>query len=228
MTICLSTTYAISRPLQPNYIYPSAKWAKHQSAQEAGFDSLRLKKIETLFNEVPATSLFIVVGGKVLVELGNVANHLQRIASVRKSVLGILYGKYVGSGKIKCLYSFYLRDFFMRLSKQEGLFQIKWSHEINEEWSKNLLSARPHLSRTAVDSTIEWMNSVIPEALADPKPYISAVEEMELPDPNDTHVVAAALAAQAQYIVTSNLKDFPNKKLLPLDIEAVHPDDFTL
>jgi hypothetical protein len=47
-----------------------------------------------------------------------------------------------------------------------------------------------------------------------------------LPDPNDAHVVAAALKSQAQIIVTGNLKDFPDKLLAKYQLEAQHPDTF--
>jgi hypothetical protein len=57
------------------------------------------------------------------------------------------------------------------------------------------------------------------------KPLIDVVE---LPDPNDRHVVAAAIRARAQLIVTFNLKHFPADELAAWDIEAKHPDDFLI
>ena len=49
-----------------------------------------------------------------------------------------------------------------------------------------------------------------------------------MPDPNDRHVLAAAVRAAAGAIVTFNLKDFPRNTLEPLGIEATHPDTFLL
>lgn len=49
-----------------------------------------------------------------------------------------------------------------------------------------------------------------------------------MPDPDDRHVVAAAIRAGAQTIVTFNLRDFPSGVLSRYDIEAKHPDDFVL
>lgn len=57
------------------------------------------------------------------------------------------------------------------------------------------------------------------------KPLIDVVD---LPDPDDRHVVAAAIRARAQLIVTANLKDFPAKNLAEWDIEPRSPDDFVL
>lgn len=58
--------------------------------------------------------------------------------------------------------------------------------------------------------------------------YDSIAETLELPDTNDRHVLAAAIKAQAQIIVTYNLKDFPANILNPFGVEAQHPDDFFL
>lgn len=49
---------------------------------------------------------------------------------------------------------------------------------------------------------------------------------LELPDPEDRHVLAAAIRARAQVIVTNNLKDFPNECLAPWDIEPKSADEF--
>jgi hypothetical protein len=47
-----------------------------------------------------------------------------------------------------------------------------------------------------------------------------------LPDPNDRHVLAAAIAGNASLVVTWNLKDFPAACLKPHGIACISPDDF--
>jgi hypothetical protein len=54
------------------------------------------------------------------------------------------------------------------------------------------------------------------------------VDGLDLPDPDDRHVLAATIRAGAQVIVTSNLKDFPSERLEPFGIEAQSPDDFVV
>jgi len=68
------------------------------------------------------------------------------------------------------------------------------------------------------------------EAVADclVEDYERLIEGLRLPDPDDRHVLAAAIRCGAQVIVTFNLSDFPADLLGPYDIEAVHPDDFVL
>jgi hypothetical protein len=51
---------------------------------------------------------------------------------------------------------------------------------------------------------------------------------LKLPDPDDRHVLAAAIKAGAQVIVTTNLKDFPAEELAEFNIEPKSPDDFVL
>jgi hypothetical protein len=52
------------------------------------------------------------------------------------------------------------------------------------------------------------------------------IDTLSLPDPNDRHVLAAAIVGRCDVIVTQNQKDFPDEALAPLDIEAQHPDEF--
>lgn len=58
--------------------------------------------------------------------------------------------------------------------------------------------------------------------------YEPLVDGLSLPDPNDRHVLAAAIRCSAQVIVTANLRDFPRAVLEPFNIEAKGPDQFVL
>jgi hypothetical protein len=58
--------------------------------------------------------------------------------------------------------------------------------------------------------------------------YGDLVENLKLPDEDDRHVLAAAIRAHAQVIVTANLKHFPADYLAQFDVEAKSPDDFVL
>lgn len=68
------------------------------------------------------------------------------------------------------------------------------------------------------------MNESIRDVLVEG--YEPLIQSVELPDPDDRHVLAAAIRARAQMIVTANLRDFPEDELAKWGIEAKHPDDF--
>jgi hypothetical protein len=52
------------------------------------------------------------------------------------------------------------------------------------------------------------------------------IEGIELPGPDDRHVLAAAIRCGAQIIVTHNLKEFPEDTLDHYGIKAIQPDEF--
>lgn len=75
-----------------------------------------------------------------------------------------------------------------------------------------------------MDRTKELMNRALMDSLV--SGYERHIPSIQLPDPKDRHIVAAAIQAKADAIVTFNLKDFPLAILRPLNLEAIHPDDF--
>lgn len=121
------------------------------------------------------------------------------------------------------LYPAPLRDLLMWLALSD-LFQAKWTDRIHEEWITNVLEDRPDLTRQHLDRTRDLMNAHVRDCLVEG--YEDLIEGLTLPDPNDRHVLAAAIKGGADVIVTLNLKDFPQDMLAPYGIEAQHPDTF--
>ena len=103
-------------------------------------------------------------------------------------------------------------------------FRARWTNEIHDEWSRNLLKKREDLSEKNLQRTIDNMNTAVPDCLVEN--YEGFINSLELPDPNDRHVLAAAIKCQADVIVTFNLKDFPKKELKKYDVDAQSPDVF--
>ncbi|NWA31714.1 PIN domain-containing protein [Pseudomonas sp. C6002] len=121
------------------------------------------------------------------------------------------------------LYPAPLRDLLMWLGLS-GLFRARWTNQIHEEWKRNVLKNRPDLTAAQMDCTSALMDMAIPDALV--TGYEDLCSSLDLPDPDDRHVLAAAIRSKAEVIVTFNLKDFPARVLDAYDIEAMHPDDF--
>jgi hypothetical protein len=104
------------------------------------------------------------------------------------------------------------------------LFRARWTETIHEEWINALLAKRPDLKKKDLLRTKDLMNQNTRDCIIDG--HQSLIETLELPDPNDRHVLAAAIRGRVDVIITFNLKDFPQETLLAYDIEAQHPDEF--
>jgi hypothetical protein len=123
------------------------------------------------------------------------------------------------------LYPAPLRDLLMRLALAD-LFRAKWTNEIHEEWIRNLLINRTEIKREQLEKIRDMMNMHVRDCLVDD--YQQLIETLSLPDPNDRHILAAAIHSGCSSIITYNLKDFPKSVLEKYNIEAQHPDDFLM
>jgi predicted nucleic acid-binding protein len=121
------------------------------------------------------------------------------------------------------LYPSTLRDVLIRVAIS-GLVQAKWTDEILDEVFRNIRANRPELDPTKLNRTRRLMTDAVRDSIV--TDYEPLVDVVKLPDPDDRHVLAAAIRAKAQLIVTFNLSDFPEEVLAAWDIEAKHPDDF--
>ncbi len=121
------------------------------------------------------------------------------------------------------LYPAPVRDLLLQLAR-DAAYRARWTNDIHDEWIRNVLRNRPDLTAAQLAHTRRQMDTHIPDALV--SGHAQWVDSVQLPDPNDRHVVAAAIAAGATLIVTFNLQDFPASALAPFDIDAIHPDAF--
>lgn len=132
-------------------------------------------------------------------------------------------GRFLAVLDASVLYSVPLTDLFIRLCGA-GLYRAIWSDDIHEEWMRSLLARRPDLQRAGLERRRDAMLRALPDARI--HGYDKLIRGLELPDPDDRHVLAAAIRARAALIVTHNLKDFPDEVLEPFALRAVHPDAF--
>lgn len=113
-----------------------------------------------------------------------------------------------------------LCDTLLRLA-EEQLYRPIWSTRILAETSDAISSVHPDLDASKIERRIAYMSEAFPG-------FAEIEHGLELPDPDDRHVVAAALRAHADAIVTANLRDFPDRTMRRLDLEVISPDDFLL
>jgi predicted nucleic acid-binding protein len=126
------------------------------------------------------------------------------------------------------LYGEVLRDFLVRLANSP-LVTARWSEQIVDEVANAVLTNHPHLRE-------RWLSpngtraKLLRASREGPIENYSHLEASfpRLPDAKDAHVIAAAVSAGAQVIVTKNLKDFPSDVLALHFLEAQDPDTFVL
>lgn len=123
------------------------------------------------------------------------------------------------------LYPAGLRDLLIRLG-QTGLFRARWSDLILDEMVEAILRNRPDLTAEKLQRTRERMCKAVPDCLT--TGFEDLIDGLELPDPDDCHVLAAAIRAGSGVIVTENVADFPIDVLEPYNIEPQTPDTFVL
>jgi len=122
------------------------------------------------------------------------------------------------------LYPARLRDLLIRLAIA-GLYQARWSEQILDECFGNLIENRPDLTEDQLARTRRLMTTALPDAAV--AGYEDRIEEYDLPDPDDRHVLAAAVTTGASLLVTDNLDDFPAGRI-PEGLQVVSPDEFVL
>ncbi|MGH2354899.1 MAG: PIN domain-containing protein [Chloroflexota bacterium] len=115
-----------------------------------------------------------------------------------------------------------LRDTLLRAAESPPLYLPCWSQDILDELIRNLV-AQQRVTPEGARRLLAAMQANFPEAMV--TGYRGLIEQMTN-DPKDHHVVAAAVRAHAQVIVTHNLRHFPKRALEPYEIEARSPDDF--
>ncbi|MWD29923.1 PIN domain-containing protein [Aquicoccus sp. SCR17] len=121
-----------------------------------------------------------------------------------------------------CVLAGALRRNMLLSLAEAGLFRPRWSARILDETQK----AISEITKGATDGSKQRaaIEAAFPESLV--TGYEVFEDKLELPDPDDNHVLAAAISTSAQVIVTDNLADFPSEALEPHAIDAISADDF--
>jgi len=151
VAVLLSYSLAFSAPIlraqeAKDAVFPGEDWERIEKPESAGFSSAKLEALRTWLQATDTTAMMVVIGGRVLFEYGDVA-HLSYLASVRKSVLAVLFGKYVENGTIDLAKN--LKD--IGLTDVDGLLPSELEATVD-----HLITARSgiyHPASNAGDST---------------------------------------------------------------------------
>lgn len=113
-------------------------------------------------------------------------------------------------------------DLLLRLAETPRLYLPHWSERILEETGRTLLE-KLGWPGDLVAYRREQLVAHFPEALVE---GYEPIESCVTNDPKDRHVLAAAIRARCEVVVTFNLKDFPESALEPWGVQALHPSKF--
>jgi len=117
------------------------------------------------------------------------------------------------------LYSRTLRDYFL-YAADAGALEVHWSQQILDEMSRNLRD-KLGLAEAETQRLERLMNEYIEYALIDARSGDLATAESIEMDPKDRHVLAAALSAEADILLTENAKHFPVQWMADHNIELL-------
>lgn len=120
------------------------------------------------------------------------------------------------------VYGSVLNDLILWLA-EGGAFRPLWSEGVMTELQRNLVENG--VDASLAEKRVQEMREFFPDAMVDG--YESLIDRMAC-HPKDRHVLAAAVRANAEVLVTFNLKDFPDDCVAGYEIEVVHPDAFLL
>jgi predicted nucleic acid-binding protein len=122
------------------------------------------------------------------------------------------------------LFSRVLRDYLLYATSQE-IVNIVWSTEIIGEAAEHMMKRVAGFDQVAADRLVALIDAAYPASLIDPGPEdFQKLEGLELPDEDDRHVIATALAAEADAICTNDKTGFPSEVLGAFGIEVVTAD----
>lgn len=121
------------------------------------------------------------------------------------------------------LYPPFLRTILLGAA-EAGLFAPRWSPRVLDEWRIASARKRGAEAGDAIETARREMTARFPDASVIPEARVA--DAVVLPDAADAHVLAAAVAAAADILLTFNLRDFPARRLSAHGIEPRHPDGF--
>ena len=118
------------------------------------------------------------------------------------------------------LYPFHLRNIVVQAAV-DRLVEARWTDEIHDEWIRNLVANAPAIPMARLENARRLMNEAVPTAMV--RGHEDHIATVNLPDPNDRHVVAAGIVGGASTIVTWNLRHFPVKELKKFGLRRESP-----
>ncbi|HEV2991937.1 MAG TPA: PIN domain-containing protein [Candidatus Angelobacter sp.] len=117
-----------------------------------------------------------------------------------------------------------LCDTLLRLAEHPAFFNPLWSEYLLQEVGQVL--TKMGYSAMQRERRLNAMITAFPEAAVEI--FDEFIESIDCPDPDDRHVLAAAIQGHANTIVTNNVRDFPEQCRAKYGILCQTPDEFLI
>lgn len=121
------------------------------------------------------------------------------------------------------LYQVVIRDLLFWFAHFD-LHTPRWSQNILDEWVRVIIRNHEGLTQEQLRKQVELSEKVFPYARVEK--YENLIDSLQLEDPDDRHVLAAAIKVNANVIVTQKIKDFPDEYVEQFGLHVLTPDDF--
>ena len=131
-------------------------------------------------------------------------------------------GAYTAFFDANVLFSPLVTDLILELAVA-NVYRPRWSQKVHDEWIAAVLQTRPHLALSALQRRCALMDEAFPDALVS---ELTSWHWPQLPDPDDAHVIASAVCARADVIVTNNKRHFPSALMASLGMVVQSADEF--
>lgn len=126
------------------------------------------------------------------------------------------------------LYSRIIRDYFL-YAAIDGIISVFWSEAIINESLENMIRKVPSFTIEHAEVLKQRLNANFPDASVEISDcHHLMARGINLPDPNDVHVLAAAMSCGASILCTNNLRDFPVDVLSTLELTPMSADELLL
>ena len=122
------------------------------------------------------------------------------------------------------LFPFSLMDLLLALA-EDYVIDLVLTDRLLDEWQRVIVRER-HRTPEAAKKIADLIRTGFAESLLPEYAYRPRLEELDGPDPDDLHHIAAAIQARADTVLTWNLPDFPAEALAPHGIAVSPPDPY--
>lgn len=122
------------------------------------------------------------------------------------------------------LFPFSLMDLLLTLA-EDYVHDLVWSDRLLDEWQR-VIVREGHRSGEAAARVAECIRTGFADACVPEEDYKHLLAELDGPDPDDVHHMAAAIAGHADILITWNLDDFPAEVLGRYGIAVAPPDPY--